>query len=1163
MNISKLSAISVFACLAAAASGQTPDIINTIAGAGPNSVPALGANLQYPSNTAVDSSGNYYIVASGGQIGNSQNRVFKVTSSGTLTVLAGNGFGGYSGDGGPAASAQLYYPSAVAVDSSGNVYIADTNNNIIRKVSASTGNISTVAGTPQSAGYSGDGGQATSAQLYDPEGVALDSSGNLYIADTYNHIIRKVNTSGIISTVAGTPQSIGYSGDGGQATSAQLTYPGGVALDSSGNLYIADTNNHIIRKVNTSGIISTVAGTPQSGGYSGDGGAATSAQLYYPWSVAVDGSGKIYIADTYNYRIRKVATGTISTVAGNGTPGFSGDNGSGTSAEINTVYGIAADSAGRVFIADIYNCVIRELTTAGIIKTVAGVGQTCSFSGDGGAATSANLYYPFGVAVDSSDNMYIADSYSLRIRKAALGGTINTIAGNGSLYFAGSGTPATGASFYSPTSAVPDASGNVYIADQQNCIVRKVDTSGTITTVAGMPGQCGYGGDGGAATSALLYSPTKSVADASGNLYIADLNNCAIRKVAAGTGIITTYAGIAQSCGFNGDGGPATSAQIYQPSGLTLDASNNLYIADNANSRIRKVTSAGIISTIAGNGSYGYSGDGGLATNAMLSGPTDVAVSPSGNVYIADSYNSRVRMVNTSGIITTVAGNGTLGFQADGVPAIDTSLYYPSQVAVDAAGDLLIADRDNGAIRWVNGAGIIYTIAGNYTNSFSGDGGLATLAALSQPWGVGVDIAGNVFIADSGNNRIRKVNSVPNVNSSSYSLSFPQQALGTFSQPQAITLTGIGPATITSLTATGDFLESDNCPASLTAGATCEVEIVFGPTKVGTRTGTLTIVTNSYFNNMLTINLSGVGGGLVYTPTSINFGAFTLGKSSTVQKITYTNKSTTAATFTSVTSNNAEFAITANTCTGSLAANKSCIISVVFTPSAVGTRSATITVVDSDNTSPQLIPLRGVGDGTSLSTTSLAYGKVIVGTTSVLNVTLNNVGTATLTGISTTVTGTNAADFTRSTCGTTLAPGANCTYSVTFKPAITGAESATLNIKDNEGTFKVTLSGTGQGTSLTPATLSYGTVTRGSMSTLTATLKNAGTTTLTSVSAAVSGTNAADFTFTTTCGTTLASAASCTYSVTFKPTIVGPEAATLNVTDNEGTFPVALSGTGQ
>ena len=1104
MKNSILTSITAFICFSVTAHSQT-GFINTFAGGGPNALPATGANLQYPSNTAVDSSGNYYIVGSSADVGNEQNRVFKVSSSGTLTVVAGTGYAGYSGDGGLATSAQLYYPSAVAVDSSGNVYIADTYNQVIRKVTFSTGIISTFAGTPFSGGYSGDGGPATSALLSYPFGLALDSSGNIYIADTYNQVIRKVNTSGIISTVAG----------------------------------------------------------DNTAGYSGDGGAATSAELYYPEDVAVDGSGNFYIADTDNYRIRKVTSGgTISTVAGNGTSGSSGDGGSGTSAEIGIVYGIASDSAGHIFIADYANCVIRELKS-GIINTVAG-DHSCGFLGDGSSATSAELYYPFGVAVDSSDNMYIADTYNLRVRKAAVGGTINTVAGNGTLYFAGSGTPATGASLYYPTGATPDASGNVYIADQDNCIVRKVSSTGTVTTLAGMPppASCGFSGNGGAATAAQLNQPRKAVADAAGNVYIADFYNCAIRKVATGTGIITTYAGNG-SCGYSGDGGPATSAEIYYAAGLTIDASGNLYIADEYNQRIRKVTSSGTISTIAGTGTAGYSGDGGLGTAAELYYPEDVAVSASGNIYIADTDNYRIRVVNSAGTISTFAGNGASGYQADGVPANETSLYSPMGVAVDAAGDVLIGDYYNQRVRWVNGAGIIYTVAGDGTAGFSGDGAVATSAELYYPWGVGVDTSGNIYVADEYNFRVRKINAIPNINASSYSLSFPQQAVGTFSQPQEFTLTGVGATTIGSFTVSGAFLESDNCPSSLASGAHCQVEVVFDPTAVGAQTGTLTIATNSYFNDNVTINLSGTGGYLVYTPTSVNFGGVTVGKPSTVQNITYTNKSSTAVTFTSVTSNNAEYAVTSNTCTGSLAAGHSCIIGLTFTPTAVGAQKATLTVVDSDFTSPQLIPLRGTGDGTSLSATSLAFGKVVVATTSMLSVTLSNVGTATLTTISSSVSGTNMADFTRSTtCGATLAPSASCTYTVTFKPSISGAESATLTIKDNEGSFPVTLSGTGIGTTLSPTSLNFGTLTVGTTNTLTETLKNVGTATLTTISANVTGTNSADFTFTTTWTATLAVNASCTYSITFKPSIVGAESATLNVTDNEGTFGVPLSGTG-
>ena len=341
----------------------------------------------------------------------------------TITTVAGNGTQGYSGDNGNATSAQLYNPHGVALDSSGNLYIADRENNRIRKVNSS-GIITTVAGTGL-AGYNGDNISATSADLNYPYGVAIDSSSNLYIADTDNNRIRKVNTSGIITTVAGTG-SYGYSGDGGNATFAQLSYPRGVALDSSGNLYIADTWNYRIRKVNTSGIITTVAGTGSSG-YSGDGGSATSAQLSGPYGVALDSSSNLFIADTSNNRIRKVNTlGIITTVAGTGSKGYNGDNISATSAGLNYPYGVALDSSSNLFIADTSNNRIRKVNTLGIITTVAGTGSW-GYNGDNISATSAQLSGPYGVALDSSCNLYIADTYNNRIRKVLFSGEPNTV----------------------------------------------------------------------------------------------------------------------------------------------------------------------------------------------------------------------------------------------------------------------------------------------------------------------------------------------------------------------------------------------------------------------------------------------------------------------------------------------------------------------------------------------------------------------------------------------------------------------------------------------------------------------------------------------------------------------------------------------------------------
>jgi trimeric autotransporter adhesin len=341
--------------------------------------------------------------------------------------VAGTDSYGYSGDGGLATSAVLSSPDDIAIDGSGNIYIADSANNRIRMVTKSTGIISTVAGTGSS-GYSGDGGLATSATLNYPRGVAVDASGNVYIADTYNNRIRMVTkNTGIISTVAGSGSS-GYSGDGGLATSALLYNSRTVAIDASGNIYIADSANNRIRMVTRStGIISTVAGIGSSG-YSGDGGLATSAVLYYPYGVIVDASGNVYIADTFNHRIRMVtkSTGIISTVAGTGLSGYSGDGGLATSAGLYYPCGVAVDASGNIYIADTDIYRMRMVTkSTGIISTVAGNGFH-GYSGDGGLATSALLYNPRGVAVDGSGNVYIADAGNNRIRMFALSANTGT-----------------------------------------------------------------------------------------------------------------------------------------------------------------------------------------------------------------------------------------------------------------------------------------------------------------------------------------------------------------------------------------------------------------------------------------------------------------------------------------------------------------------------------------------------------------------------------------------------------------------------------------------------------------------------------------------------------------------------------------------------------------
>lgn len=340
---------------------------------------------------------------------------------GNIYTIAGNGTCGYSGDGGKAVYAQLTRPRGVALDSQGNYYIADEYAHCIRKVDTD-GNISTIAG----GGTSGDGGPATSARLKFPVDVTVDEAGNLYIADTNNKRIRKVDTDGNISTVAGNGNG-GYSGDGGSAVSAQLSYPHGIAVDKGGNLYISDRDAHCIRKVDTEGIISTIAGTGTSGS-SGDGGSATSAQLNCPYGVAVDGAGNVYISEQQGHRIRKVDTdGNISTVVGTGTGGYSGDGGPATSAQILAPWDVEVDEAGNLYIADTGNRRIRKVDAGGTITTVAGTGKR-GYRGDGGPAAYAQFNSPSGITVNSAGDLYIADfaSYYIRFVKAAADQILNS-----------------------------------------------------------------------------------------------------------------------------------------------------------------------------------------------------------------------------------------------------------------------------------------------------------------------------------------------------------------------------------------------------------------------------------------------------------------------------------------------------------------------------------------------------------------------------------------------------------------------------------------------------------------------------------------------------------------------------------------------------------------
>ena len=438
-------------------------VISTVAGGAPPPTPIAGVNASISSarGVAVDAAGNVYFTTS-------DLCVFKLDRNGTLTRIAGNSRSGYSGDGGPALNAQFSLPWGVAVDSTGNIYIAD--GAWIRRISPN-GGIGTVAGSGTSG--AGDGGQAVNAQLNSAYGVAVDASGNLFIADAGAAVIRRVSSNGIITTVAGNGIQ-GYSGDGGLATNAELYSPVGVALDSSGDLYIADKGNNRIRKISPDGIITTVAGNGglDTQGGSGDGGPATSAQLSVPIGIAVDNAGSLYIAQDGD-GVRKVASGgIISTVVSN-----------------IAANGVVPDNTGNLYLATgllpggrLAGSITR-VSSGGIVTTLVGTGNW-GYSGDGGPAVTAQLNDPLGVAVDTAGNVYIADVLENRVRKVAPSGIITTVAGNGTHgLLRGDGGPATSATLHNPAGVAVDGAGNLFIGEEY--LVRKVSPGGIITTVAG------------------------------------------------------------------------------------------------------------------------------------------------------------------------------------------------------------------------------------------------------------------------------------------------------------------------------------------------------------------------------------------------------------------------------------------------------------------------------------------------------------------------------------------------------------------------------------------------------------------------------------------------------------------------------------------------------
>ncbi len=841
VRLALLRACVFIACLCItgviAAQAQVPTIATYAGGGLPAAGPATATGISVVGGMGRDPAGNLYFSSFTGTI-------LKMDTSGNLSVFAGTGPCCFSGDGGPATSAQIGIIPAVPnppvkTDPTGNVYLVDYLAEVVRRIDHTSGIITTVAGTPYSTGFSGAGGPATSAQI-SPAGLGFDATGDLFISD-YNCVVWRVDhVTQIITIVAGNG-TCGYSGDGGLATSAELQGPGALALDGAGDLFIADYN--LVRSVNaTTQIITTVAGGGTT--YPPTGVLATQAQLAFPSGLAFDPAGNLLIADGSLPAILRVnhTTQDIAVIAGNFTlgPGFSGDGGPATSAQLGenppyeTAMDLAVDSAGDIFFTDSNNYRVRRIdATTNNITTVAGNGAV----GDGGPASSA-LLFTSGIAVDSSENVFIGDGVSRRVRRVdAATGLISTVAGKDVGTSGGYGGPATALQLNNPGSVALDSSEDLFISEHQLSIIDEVNgASGAINRFAGT-GTQGFSGDGGPATSADLFTPRGVAVDANGNLYIADNRNNLIRRVDATTGIITTVAGNTSilhnvgniegipAPGYSGDGGPATSAQLSGPQGVFVDAVGNLFISDEGNNVIRRVDAkTQVITTVAGNYSLGggFSGDNGPALSARLFHPAGLAEDIFGNLYVADEGNYRVREVNAvTGIITTLAGNGTFTFGGDGGPAASASLwpYLP---------------------------------------------GLAVLAP---------DPEGNIRVlvmdGTSGRTRVITIPPVPAVFLASTSLSFASQMVGSSSPPQflAIANSGTGTLNVTNVGVTGedaaDFIVSPGgtCPGTsftLAPTASCTIAVTFQPVAPGTRLASINISDNAA-DSPQTVALQGTG----------------------------------------------------------------------------------------------------------------------------------------------------------------------------------------------------------------------------------------------------------------------------------------------------------------
>ena len=727
-----------------------------------------------------------------------------------ISTLVGNGVGGFNGDGLPGRSTSLFLPQHGSFGPDGNFYFSDWNSERIRRVVFGEQNIVEAVAGEGHLGEAADA-HRFEIRLNHPTGVDFDKTGRLLLACWHNSKMKRLDfTTEMVLNIAGTGKR-GFAGDGGPGNDAVLDLPSSAVEDSHGNIYIADQANFRIRRLAPDGTISTFCGTGVAAYSGDDGPPlqatlrAPVGQSATPAArLAIDSQDRLYIADTANHVIRRIdSDGMIRTIAGTGVSGYSGDGGPATAAKLNLPSDVAVGADGSFYIADTMNSRVRRVTPDGIITTIAGTGVQ-GFSGDGGLAVDARLNRPFAVQVAPDGRVIISDTYNNRLRIITEEpiesgpewvepevtivpctnevGSICTYAGTGHSLFDREGKDRQRTHLYWPMDIEFTPSGRVYVVDWNNHRIRQILPDQTFRTVVGtdFPGDgppdfSDLGPIGAPGTTVDLNHPTDLQEFPTGELIMCNWHNFKIRQFDPVTTLVRVLLG--REIGFEGDGGPARDARVNQAAHAVLDAAGNFIFIDQRNERIRVAHNFAaqrenaIVNTIAGTGEKGYNGDGPALTtllnfdNSFNPETTGgITIDASGVVYFADTLSHRIRTLRfngpsfTDGVVTTIAGTGTPGDAGDGGPAMAAQIHLPGDLELGPDGKLYFADTNNNRVRRIDlTTGTIEAVAGTGAEGYSGDGGPALEATFNRPFGIAFDLYGNLYISDTFNNRIRKV----------------------------------------------------------------------------------------------------------------------------------------------------------------------------------------------------------------------------------------------------------------------------------------------------------------------------------------------------------------------------------------------------------------------